>query len=148
MTRLQLVPLYLMTAVAMSGCGGTITGALGQAPGALSQIEQIKTELVVAPIAGCVSMIQGVAGQVKTLETGVPGIPVTPALPPSPVTPTPPAPPPVTTLPPPAPGGGPVVTPSARYRHRAQSIGRTVPDITHADFGWDKWGRPVVVSAE
>lgn len=73
--------LALLVAVAVSGCtaNGAVTGltaAADQAPGVLNQVEMLKTDIVTAPIAGCVGMLQAVSGQIKALESGTPGIQV------------------------------------------------------------------------
>lgn len=76
--------LALLVAVAVSGCtaNGAVTGltaAADQAPGVLNQVEMLKTDIVTAPIAGCVGMLQAVSGQIRALESGAPGIAVAPS---------------------------------------------------------------------
>ncbi len=62
----------------LAGCQASagLTAATQAAPGVLGQVEALKTEIVVAPIAGCVGMLQAVSGQIKTLEAGTPGLAV------------------------------------------------------------------------
>ncbi len=62
----------------LAGCQATagLTAATNGAPAVLGQIETLKSEIVVAPIAGCVGMLQAVSGQIKALEAGTPGLAV------------------------------------------------------------------------
>jgi hypothetical protein len=90
-----------------SGCGlqGGLQLAGSQTPGALAEIEQLKTAVVTAPLAGCVSIVQQAAGQLNALATGQPAIPVQPV----PISPTPAPPVLVAPSPTPAPPTPPVV---------------------------------------
>jgi hypothetical protein len=147
--------IYALVPLAVSGCAGGIGIGNSALTGALAGIAPT---LTVEQILENAALYHNLRVQLNTIDamgivTTTTQTPVvvsgTPLTPPAPVTPAPsvvvpPAPP--AAMPPPS--GGPVVTPSARYRHRTQSIGRTVPDAVHADFGWDKWGRPVTIAAE
>lgn len=62
---------------ALGGCAAQgALSALGQAPAALNDLEQIKVGLVTAPIAGCVSLLQSTQAQLNNLQTGTPGLPM------------------------------------------------------------------------
>jgi hypothetical protein len=109
----------------LSGCAGSLSlGALSsQTPGTLGEVEQLKTAVVTAPLAGCVATVQQADMLLKALSTGVPAIPISsrPAPPilttpaptpaPAPVMPAP-RPPPVPSPMPAPPSGSPIVTPT------------------------------------
>lgn len=81
--------------LALGGCSasGALQGlqTAGQVtPTVLGEIEQLKTAVATAPVAGCVSLLQQVQMQMNSLAKGTPGIPVSPNPPPPPILSTPP----------------------------------------------------------
>jgi hypothetical protein len=137
----------LLAPLALSGCGITGLGAISPLAGLLTgglsgaptqpgcTVTGVVGECSVAALPAATTSAVAVMPTATPVITMPAGGSVTINPPPMVVPPTPPV-----AAPP-----GPVVTPSARYRHRVQSLGRALPDTTHAGFDWDKWGRPVLV---
>ncbi len=94
MFRFVVITWASLVVAVLSGCAGTASlSALGsQAPGALAEIEQLKTAVVTAPLAGCVSIVQQASTLLNSLRVGTPAIPISVA----PV-------PPILVVPPPTP---------------------------------------------
>jgi hypothetical protein len=174
---LALLPLVISGCAATGGisalglANGAVTGALAGIAPTLSVEQILENAALYHNLRVQLDMIEGMGIVTTTTQTPVvvTGTPMTPVTPVTPVTPI--TPPPVVT--PPSTGSdGPIVTPSARYRHRVQGIGRIPPDTIHAVagsespistlsatlsphepsiegqsamavFDWDKWGRPI-----
>lgn len=146
-TMNKFIAVCLLPALAGCAASGSLGALSSQTPGTLAEIEQLKTAVSTAPLAGCVATVQQADMLLKALANGTPAIPMspTPAPPiitvPAPVLTSPvimPAPaPPVAPSPPvmtPPSPGGPVVTPNAR-RHAAAPEER--PIDLHVLFGPD-----------
>jgi hypothetical protein len=122
MFRFMVITLTSLVAAILSGCAGTASlSAIGaQAPGALAEIEQLKTAVVTAPLAGCVSVVQQASTLLNSLRMGTPAIPISvapapPILivpPPASTTPIVASPTPVSVPPPTTSGTSPIVTPT------------------------------------
>lgn len=69
----------LLIVLLLGGCPGfqaSLNTAAQTAPGELSELEQLKVGIVMAPISECVAVLQGVSAQLGSLKSGSPGIPV------------------------------------------------------------------------
>ena len=138
---LILVCLTVLSGCGLSGCGlqAKLDTVGAQAPGTLAEIEQLKTAVATAPLAGCVGTVQQAGMLLKALANGTPAIPISPTPAPPIITVTPPI---VTPPPPPDDGGSsgsPIVTPNTRSRHRnipyRQQIGSDY-NVKQASFDW------------
>ena len=106
-TRHERPPLRAAVAlmvIALTGCSaqGALTAAstaADVAPKVIGGAEQLRSAITVAPIAGCVELLQQTQLQLQALQNGTPGIPVSPS----------PDVPPILSVPPPS--------PSSSYSH-------------------------------